>query len=100
MGNIVYKSMILKYQEERRADGLKIDTAIIMIPEDEKLLDSAIHAILDGEENGFRDRMWNTESRISKEIFCDRLLNNYYYFLQPHKIRQLVYIKITELSRD
>ena len=71
-----------------------------MIPEDKNIVDEACESLYNAEENGFLDLMFDTESRVTKEQFCDRMLSSFYFFLQPHKIRNFVYMRIQERLRE
>jgi hypothetical protein len=91
MARISYTSIIILYQEDRIRSGNRIDKAIIMLPDDPDFLEESIHFVFSGEDNGFLDKMFGSVSRLDRDAFCMRMLTECYYFLQPHKIRQLVY---------
>ena len=61
--------------------GNRLDTAIIMFPENEEILEESLTSVLDGEDNGFLDKMFNTQSRLSKDAFSKRMLIDCYSFL-------------------
>ena len=65
-----------------------------------KLLNEALDFPLEGEDNGFLDRMFKYNSRIDKESFCEEMGNELYFFLQPHMLRQIVYSRISAINRD
>jgi hypothetical protein len=49
-------------------EGCKIDTAIIMIPEDKNIVDEACESLYNCEEIGFLDLMFDNEhTKICKE---------------------------------
>ena len=75
-------------QEEHK---LKLDSSVVLLPDDPAVLDSCINYILDGEDNGFVDKMFSTNGRLHRDEFCRRMLTECYSFLQPHRLRHLVF---------
>jgi len=81
MARICYTSVIIQYYEDQKRIGKSLDLSVILLPEETNLLDAAIAYVLLGEEHGFLDLMFETQSRLTREDFCRRLLTTCYYFL-------------------
>jgi hypothetical protein len=67
MARVSYSTIIEKYHEERIASGNEIDTYIILIPDDPNILEQAIRQVFEGEDNGFLDKMFDTDSRLGRQ---------------------------------
>ena len=59
-------------------------------------IDKACKSLLedDNSNTGFLDCIFDYRAHISKEDFIKEVKDNHFHFLQPHRIRQMVYSKL------
>ena len=68
--------------------------------EDMALVDEACKSIYDEEDIGFLDVVFGVQSWKDQEDFNQDLFDHHYRFLQPHRIRQMVYVRLMSLLNE
>ena len=49
------------------------------------------------EDIGFLEKVFGYQTRVSSHVFLQLLLKPNYHFLEPHRIRMIVYSELKEL---
>ena len=98
MAKICYEAIINCYNEEQ--ESLCSDQGqpdLIPTGQNADLLNEACCAVLEDDDVGFIEKVFEFQTRISRDIFLEKLSKEYYGFLQPHSIRFKVRQHLKEL---
>ena len=101
MANICYTAVISLFNQIHKDAGDMLQCREEWLPYDDmEAVTAACNSLYDDDVTGFVERVFDTNSRISQAVFKQVMFEKYYDFLQPHRIRALVYFNYTSVVAE